>query len=69
MFSGVRILMKGKLESRAMDAASAVLPHPGSPGHGADTALHGTNWNTYDASTQYNLQRKDTSLQMTLDSA
>ena len=26
--------MKGKLESRAMDAASAVLPHPGSPGIG-----------------------------------
>ena len=31
MFSGVMILMKGKLESRAMEAASAVFPHPESP--------------------------------------
>lgn len=32
MFSGVRILMKGKLESRARDAANAVFPQPASPG-------------------------------------
>ena len=32
MFSGVRILMKGKAESLARYAASAVFPHPVSPG-------------------------------------
>ena len=31
IFSGVMILTKGKLESLASDAASAVLPHPESP--------------------------------------